>query len=153
VVNECLGIDGTLDTSATPEDVTDDFSAYRALLAEDVETNREIVMALLEPTGLTIDWVENGTRAVEAFSRNPERYDLILMDVQMPEMDGYEAARRIRALNTPRGAQVPIVAMTANVFREDIEKCLAAGMNSHIGKPLDIHDVLEVLRNTLKGQG
>jgi CheY-like chemotaxis protein len=74
---------------------------------------------------------------------------MIFMDVQMPKMDGYEATRRIRALDTPRAASIPIIAMTANVFREDINKCLEAGMDGHIGKPLDIGEVLAVLRNTL----
>ena len=71
------------------------------------------------------------------------------MDVQMPEMDGYEATRRIRALDVPQAKEIPIIAMTANVFREDIEQCLEAGMNSHIGKPLDINEVIEILRQYL----
>ncbi|MDR1439595.1 MAG: response regulator, partial [Clostridiales bacterium] len=96
----------------------------RVLLAEDVEINREIVIALLEPTNISIECAENGAAAVTMFSENPERYDMIFMDVQMPEMDGYEATRRLRALGAPRAAEIPIIAMTANVFREDIEKCL-----------------------------
>jgi CheY-like chemotaxis protein len=116
------------------------------LLAEDAEINREIVLALLEPTNLTIDCAENGVEAVRLFAENPLRYDAIFMDVQMPEMDGYEATRRIRNLDTPSAVTVPIIAMTANVFREDIEKCLAAGMNGHLGKPLDIGEVLTTLR-------
>jgi CheY-like chemotaxis protein len=115
------------------------------LLAEDVEINREIVQSLLEPTHITIDNAENGRKAVEMFSAFPG-YDIIFMDVQMPEMDGYEATRRIRALDIPQARQIPIIAMTANVFREDIEKCLAAGMNGHVGKPLDMNDVLAKLR-------
>ncbi|MDR2088253.1 MAG: response regulator, partial [Clostridiales Family XIII bacterium] len=74
----------------------------------------------------------------------------IFMDVQMPEMDGYEATRRIRALDLPNAATVPIIAMTANVFREDIEKCLEAGMNGHLGKPLDIGEVLATFRSVLR---
>jgi len=115
------------------------------LLAEDVEINREIVLALLEPTCLKIDCAENGLEAVRMFSEAPRKYDMIFMDVQMPEMDGYEATRRIRALHVPEAKTVRIIAMTANVFREDIEKCLEAGMDNHIGKPLDFAEVLEKL--------
>jgi len=103
----------------------------------------------LEPTHLQIDYAENGREAVRMFSENPEKYELILMDVQMPEMDGYEATRQIRALNNAQAKTVPIIAMTANVFREDIDKCLEAGMNGHIGKPIDLDDVLKELRNHL----
>jgi CheY-like chemotaxis protein len=74
---------------------------------------------------------------------------MIFMDVQMPEMDGYEATRRIRAMNVPHAATIPIIAMTANVFREDVEKCLNAGMNGHVGKPLDFDEVITVLRTYL----
>ena len=145
IIYECLGIDQTqADESSFPEE--DDFAGYCLLLVEDVEINREIVLALLEPTHLTIDCAENGVEAVKMFSRAPERYDMIFMDVQMPEMDGYEATRQIRILDTPRGKTVPIIAMTANVFREDVEKCLEAGMNDHLGKPLDIDEVLWLLQ-------
>jgi signal transduction histidine kinase len=125
------------------------FAGHCVLLAEDVELNREIVLALLEPTGLAVDCAENGAVAVRMFSADPERYGMILMDVQMPEMDGYEATRRIRALDAPQAGQIPIVAITANVFREDIDNCLAAGMNDHVGKPLNFDEVLEKLRTYL----
>jgi signal transduction histidine kinase len=125
------------------------FSGYRVLLAEDVEINREIVISLLEPTLLTIDCAENGVEAVELYQKDPDSWDMIFMDVQMPEMDGYETTRRIRAMDTPKAKTVPIVAMTANVFREDIEKCLAAGMNDHVGKPIDLEEVLNKLRKYL----
>ncbi|MDR1246516.1 MAG: response regulator [Clostridiales Family XIII bacterium] len=131
---------------------TDDFSAYRILLAEDVEINREIVLALLEPTGLAIDCAENGAAALVIFGASPDSYDMIFMDVQMPEMDGYEATRRIRALDTARAKSIPIIAMTANVFREDVEKCLEAGMNDHLGKPIDFDEVLGKLRSYLGGK-
>ena len=81
------------------------------------------------------------------FAEAPQKYDMIFMDIQMPEMDGYEATRRIRALDIPAAKTIPIIAMTANVFREDIEKCLNAGMNSHVGKPLDFEEVLGRLRS------
>ncbi|MCL1889723.1 MAG: response regulator, partial [Desulfovibrionaceae bacterium] len=137
----CLG----QDKGDGPEKVRaaeESFAGHCLLLAEDVELNREIILTLLEPTELTIDCAENGVEAVRMFSAAPDRYDMIFMDLQMPEMDGYEATRRIRALDNPRGGQVPIVALTANVFREDIDKCLAAGMNGHLGKPLDLSEVL-----------
>jgi CheY-like chemotaxis protein len=111
-----------------------------------VEINREIVQALLEPTGVDIDFAVNGAAAVQMFREAPERYDVIFMDVQMPEMDGYEATQAIRALDFARAREIPIVAMTANVFREDIDKCIASGMNSHIGKPLSLDDILQKLR-------
>jgi signal transduction histidine kinase/CheY-like chemotaxis protein len=126
-----------------------DFSGRRILLAEDIEINQEIVLALLEPTHLEIDCADTGARAVELFTGSPERYDMIFMDVQMPEMDGYEATRRIRASGLPTAGTVPIIAMTANVFREDVERCLASGMNGHVGKPIDIEDVIVKLRQYL----
>jgi signal transduction histidine kinase/CheY-like chemotaxis protein/HAMP domain-containing protein len=133
------------------EDEADEnnFKGCCVLLAEDVEINREIVLALLEDTGLAIDCAENGKAAFRLFRENPDRYDFIFMDVHMPEMDGFEATRQIRALDTPKARNIPIVAMTANVFKEDIEKCLESGMNDHVGKPLDIMIVLEKLRKYL----
>jgi CheY-like chemotaxis protein len=107
------------------------------------------VAALLEPTLIAIDCAENGLEAVEMFSAGPDAYDMIFMDIQMPEMDGYEATRSIRALDIPRAKTITIVAMTANVFREDIEKCLASGMNDHGGKPLNIEEVLATLSKYL----
>jgi PAS domain S-box-containing protein len=146
--------------SAQAHDVTDEprqakqdiagfFPGRRILLVEDMEINREIVLALLEPTQLEIDCAENGAEAVRKFSKTPDRYDLIFMDVQMPEMDGYEATQCIRAMNIPKAKDIPIIAMTANVFREDVEKCMKAGMNGHVGKPLDFADVLEKLNSYL----
>jgi PAS domain S-box-containing protein len=122
-----------------------DFAGRVILLAEDVEVNREIVVGLLEPTMVVVVSAENGRDALQLFSEDPERYDMILMDVQMPEMDGLEATRMIRALGVPHARTVPIVAMTANVFREDVERCLAAGMDDHVGKPLDLESLFEKL--------
>ena len=121
------------------------FAGKCVLLAEDVEINREIVLALLEPTHLEIDCARNGREAVRMFCEAPDKYDVIFMDVQMPEMDGYEATRYIRALDIPRAKEIPIVAMTANVFREDIENCLEAGMNIHMGKPIDLDEIIKIL--------
>ena len=126
--------------------INDFFDGYCVLLVEDIEINRDIVLALLEPAHLEIDCAENGKEAVRMFVESSEKYDLIFMDIQMPEMDGYEATRRIRALGTEKAKSIPIIAMTANAFVEDVEKCLEAGMNSHVGKPLNIQDVIERLR-------
>ena len=147
-INECLGTAGKTEDAGQTE--TNDLSGFHILLAEDVDINREIVLTILEPTGLAIDCVENGADAVKKFSEAPEKYHIILMDIQMPEMDGYEATERIRALDLPQAKNIPIVAMTANVFREDIEHCLAAGMNDHVGKPLDFIELMEKLKKYLK---
>ena len=119
-----------------------DFSGRTILIAEDVDINREIMSALLEETGVSIDYAENGEAAVSMFGSVPGKYDLILMDINMPVMDGFEATRRIRASGFARAKAIPIIAMTANVFSEDIEKCLASGMNSHTGKPVDAAHLL-----------
>ena len=127
----------------------DDFTGKRILLAEDVEINREIVLTVLEPLGIEITQAEDGQRAFNIFTANPEQFDLIFMDIHMPGVDGYEATRLIRAFDHPLAKTVPIIAMTANVFREDVERCLAAGMNGHMGKPLDFDEVTAVLRKYL----
>jgi CheY-like chemotaxis protein len=116
-----------------------------ALLAEDVEINREIVIAMLEDTGLQIVCAENGQEAVELFLKNPDMFNVILMDINMPVMDGMEATRRIRALDTPQGSVVPIIAMTANVLMSEVETYLAVGMTDHIGKPVDFDKLLSKL--------
>jgi signal transduction histidine kinase/DNA-binding response OmpR family regulator len=142
VINECLGVDKRQVERSQAEDIAGIFTGKRILLVEDVEINREIVQSLLEPTKLEIDCAENGVEAVRMFVDDPYKYDMIFMDIQMPEMDGYEATKRIRALDIPAAKTIPIVAMTANVFREDIDRCLEAGMNSHVGKPINFEEVL-----------
>lgn len=146
-INECLNKE-QLQTDAGEGDSAEQncFAGYHVLLAEDIEVNREIVLTLLERTGITIDCAENGQEAYDMFRANPSRYDLILMDIHMPEVDGYAATRQIRSLDIPEAGKVPIIAMTANVFREDIERCLDAGMNGHIGKPIDIGEILTKLK-------
>ncbi|MCL2067720.1 MAG: transporter substrate-binding domain-containing protein [Treponema sp.] len=139
------------------------FKNRTLLLVEDVPINREIVIALLENTGAEIDCAENGQTAVELFVANPERYDLVYMDVQMPVMDGYDAARAIRMFESDyrkktttelqnetgkviykRVQFTPIIAMTANAFTEDVENCKKAGMNDHIAKPIEVEALLTI---------
>jgi signal transduction histidine kinase/CheY-like chemotaxis protein len=149
-INQCLGqaaqITSGGEASGSPRD---NFEGRWLLLAEDVEINREIVYSLLEDTRLGVEFAENGLEAVALFEKNPEKYDMIFMDVQMPQMDGYDATREIRESPLSRAKTIPIIAMTANVFKEDIEKCFAAGMNGHVGKPLDLEDVMIQLRKYL----
>jgi signal transduction histidine kinase/CheY-like chemotaxis protein/PAS domain-containing protein len=152
-INECLGVEQApiLDDSALDVyDELNNFAERHILIVDDIEINREILISLLEPTMLEISSAENGVEAVRKYTESPERYDLIFMDVQMPEMDGYEATRRIRASGIPGAETIPIIAITANVFKEDIDRCLDAGMNDHVGKPLDLEDVLDKLRKFLK---
>jgi len=148
IINEALGIEQKR-IDEKKMDINGIFAGRRVLLVEDVEINRDIVKALLEPTLIDIECAENGKEAVRMFSEQPYKYDIIFMDIQMPEMDGYEATRRIRALNVPQAQTIRIIAMTANVFREDIERCLECGMDNHLGKPLDFEDVIGKLRQYL----
>lgn len=118
----------------------------RVLLAEDNEINWEVASELLGACGLELDWAENGRECVERFSASePGRYDAILMDLRMPEMSGYEAARAIRSLDRPDARSVPIVAMTADAFAEDRQRARDAGMDAHVAKPIDVGEVLRVL--------
>ncbi len=142
--------DGCGQDGAARQDDMPVFTGKRILLAEDVEINREILIALLDGTEIEIDTAENGALAVGMFTAAPGKYDLIFMDVHMPEMDGMEAARIIRAYEKTAGGHIPIIAMTANVFKEDIEKCLAAGMDDHTGKPLELIDVIGKLKKYLR---
>jgi len=121
------------------------FEGKRLLVAEDVEINREIIIALLEGSGLHIDCAENGKEALDLVTFYPDKYDIIFMDIQMPYMDGLEATKLIRALPGLSKKKLPIIAMTANVFQDDIDACFKAGMNNHLGKPLDIDKVFDVL--------
>jgi len=149
VINEYIGTDSIMDQEGFASGAINDFSGHSILIAEDVEINREIVASLLEPTNVSIDCAVNGLRAVEMFEAVPEKYSMIFMDIQMPEMDGYDATRKIRGSGIPEAETIPIIAMTANVFREDIEKCFEAGMNGHIGKPINIEEVCAQLRKYL----
>ena len=149
-INECLGSQGLPEENGGEGLEDGQFAGRRILLAEDIDINREIVLALLQNSGLTIDCAENGEEAVAMFAANPSAYSMIFMDIHMPGVDGYAATRRIRGLAVPEAATVPIVAMTANVFKEDIERCLAAGMNDHIGKPVDLSEIYRKLRQYVK---
>ncbi len=123
----------------------------RILLVEDNELNQEIAMELLGMTGVQVDAADDGAQALDLFQRSPEGwYDLILMDIQMPVMDGFEATRRIRALPRQDAQGVWIVAMTANAFVEDIRLSRAAGMNEHVSKPVDVDRLMDILRRQLK---
>ncbi len=127
------------------------FTGKKLLVVEDNELNLEIASTLLKEAGFEVDTAENGKIAVEKVeAASAGRYDLILMDIQMPEMDGYEATRRIRALPDAKKAALPIVAMTANAFEDDRKNALHAGMNGHIAKPLDIQKLFQVLSELLK---
>ena len=127
------------------------FKGLRALLVEDNMINMEIAQMLLDQAGFLIETAENGKIALEmAAASEPGYYDVILMDIQMPVMDGYTAAQAIRALPDPGLAGIPIIAMTANAFQEDIKKAEEAGMNGHIAKPLDIPDMNATLQRVLK---
>lgn len=131
------------------EEHTADFTGKRILLAEDNELNWEIAEALLEDLGLELEWAENGKICVEKFQRSSLGfYDVILMDIRMPEMTGYEAADAIRRMDRP-DADIPIIAMTADAFSEDIRRCLEHGMNAHMAKPIDIEEVSHLLERYL----
>ncbi len=128
---------------------TGGLKGLKILLAEDNEINKEVAEALLEDQGITIDWAENGSLAVEKFSEMPEGYyDAILMDLRMPVMDGYEATEHIRRLSR-RDSNIPILAMTADAFSEDVQRCLDVGMNAHISKPIDIKKLMQALEEHL----
>ena len=136
-------------TAAASPQTPSDISGARLLVAEDNELNMEIAIFLLHDSGAQTMPVQNGRQALAAFrDSEPGSFDAILMDVMMPEMDGLEAAKAIRALDRPDAKTIPIIAMTANVFKEDREKCLAAGMNAHLSKPLDA----ETMKRTISEQ-
>ena len=128
-----------------------DLKGKKLLLVEDNELNREIALEILKEAGFAVDTAEDGAVAVQKIKQAaPGQYDLILMDIQMPNLDGYEATRQIRALPDAEKASIPIFAMTANAFEEDRQNALAAGMNGHIAKPLDVPHLLRVLADALK---
>ena len=135
------------------EDAPFDFTGIHILLAEDNQINQEIAVMLLSHEGFAVDCVDDGQAAVEAVRQaEPGTYAVILMDIQMPVMDGYEATRAIRALDDPARSRIPIIAITANAFQEDQQAALEAGMQGHIAKPLDREKMLETLRHVLQAE-
>lgn len=130
---------------------TEDFTGRKVLLAEDNDLNWEIAYELLSDLGLELDWAENGRICLEKFSESEiNYYDAILMDLRMPVMSGLEAAKAIRALKRPDAQSIPIIAMTADAFAEDVQNCLDCGMNAHTSKPIDIDEVVRLLRKYMK---
>ena len=119
------------------------------LLVEDIEINREIILGILAETGVAIECACDGVEAVEMWTAHGDRYDLIMMDMQMPRLDGLDATRQIRASGAHACTDVPIVAMTANAFKEDVIRCLQAGMNNHVAKPIDMDNLFDVLSRYL----
>ncbi|MBR4904089.1 MAG: response regulator, partial [Selenomonadaceae bacterium] len=138
-----------IEEAETQRDI--DFSKVKLLLVEDNEVNREIASLILTEFGFGLDTAENGKIAYEKVAASkPGDYDCVLMDIQMPVMNGYEATKKIRELQNKRLAQIPIIAMTANSFNEDVQAAKEAGMNSHIAKPLDVQKMIETLTEVLK---
>ena len=144
----------------TEQEQKSDDKPKKLLLVEDIEVNREIATMILMQAGFEVDTATNGQEAVDKVSKasklikkvaasKPGEYDLILMDIQMPIMNGYEATKEIRKLNNPQLASIPIIAMTANAFSEDIQNAKAAGMNDHIAKPLDVPKMMKILSKFL----
>ncbi|MBR1815339.1 MAG: amino acid permease [Lachnospiraceae bacterium] len=141
---------GTAETVGSNEEKNIDFSKMRLLLVDDMEINREIAEMLLEELGFTIETAENGKEALDKVAAStPGYYDVVLMDIQMPVMDGYTATENIRKLDNNKLANIPIVAMTANAFSEDVKKAKDTGMNAHIAKPIDIDNVVNTLKDVL----
>ncbi|MDL2233672.1 response regulator [Ruminococcaceae bacterium OttesenSCG-928-L11] len=126
------------------------FEGRRVLVAEDVDINWEIVAAMLADTGIQLENAGDGLQAVELVRADPGRYELILMDIHMPHMDGYQAAKTIRSIEDERARRIPIIAMTANVFKEDVDRCLRSGMNDHMGKPIDSKELVAKLCRFLR---
>lgn len=127
-----------------------DLCGRRILLAEDNEINWEIASELLSDLGVELDWAEDGQICLDKFQKSPEGYyDAILMDIRMPHMTGYEATKAIRGLNHPDARSVPIIAMSADAFSDDIQHCLECGMNAHVAKPIDITELTRLLKKYL----
>jgi signal transduction histidine kinase/DNA-binding response OmpR family regulator/PAS domain-containing protein len=149
--NEIVNLSGSAssDEPLEIEGIYNDWSGKTILIVDDNDMNQMIIMGILEDTGLNFDTAENGKAGVESFVLNHDKYDLILMDVQMPILDGLSATRQLRDLSLPKAQTIPIVAMTANAFNEDKQDCLAAGMNDYLSKPINIAEMSRVLSKYL----
>mgnify|MGYP000780274806 CR=1 FL=1 len=134
-------------------DETDRISGKHILLAEDNDLNAEIAQFILEDMGLMVDRVEDGVQCVSRIEQKPAgTYDLILMDIQMPIMNGYEAAAKIRRIDDRKKADIPIIALTANAFSEDKDNAIKAGMNDHVPKPIDMNVLLPAMQKLITGK-
>ena len=141
-------LEQTTNTPSTEKII--DFTGKRILLVEDIDLNREIAMEILSSEGFFVDEAENGAIAVDILEKaEPDYYDCVLMDIQMPVMDGYEATRKIRAFQTPYLTKLPIIAMTANAFSEDRKQAFDSGMNGHVAKPIDVQNLLQTLSDMI----
>ena len=130
------------------ENNSNDFSGVKILVAEDNEINAEIITELLDSIGIKCVIAEDGFEALKVFTEeSPDEFDMIFMDIQMPIMDGYESARRIRASNNTRAKSIPIIAMTANAFEDDVKASMASGMNAHISKPIDFERLKSIIKS------
>ena len=149
-INDLIGKESG---SVEPEDDYSDLQGLNILVAEDNDINWEIISAMLSMFGITSERAENGRICVEKVRAAEEgSYTLIFMDVQMPEMNGLDATRAIRKLEDPKAASIPIVAMTADAFSENIMECMDAGMNGHIAKPIDVKLVIKEIRRIKEGR-
>lgn len=150
--NKILGEDGNENSEVTLKSLENmDFSNRRVLLVEDNELNAEIATVILEMTGLKVEHVSDGTEAVDRMSESSDGYyDIIFMDIQMPKMNGYDATRAIRSMERNYCKKIPIIAMTANAFAEDVQAAKTVGMNEHIAKPLDMDRLAKTLNRWLK---
>ena len=119
------------------------------LVVEDNNINQLVAQNMLEQFGALVEFADDGQKGVEIFLSDPLRFTAIFMDIQMPHMDGYEATSMIRGSNIPQAASIPIIAMTANAFTEDVEKAFSVGMNAHIKKPLDAEQIAKVIKEVL----
>jgi PAS domain S-box-containing protein len=151
-VSEAAGKSRSRDFPDGSAGVPGNFAGKRVLLADDMEVNRDIILALLEGTGILVDCAADGSNALEIFTANSGAYDLLLMDLHMPLMDGFEAARHIRRSGIPNADTVPIIAVTADTGSDVVAQCLEAGMNGHISKPVALEALFETLGRYLPGQ-
>lgn len=132
-------------------DTDKDLSGRHILAAEDNELNWEILKELLSDAGMILDWAENGQICLEKFRNSEEGfYDAILMDIRMPIMNGYEATEKIRGLDRPDARSIPIIAMTADAFSDDVKRCLDSGMNAHTAKPINLEEILFLLKKHMR---